>query len=259
MDAVGFPVLSPLHPPPTARPSGSSKAETSGEQHPCMGNNPTHGKSEGPRYEVVVCLLACRLHQHEQGAIIHLLLFPFPRAAGPLTESAMARASLALTRSSAPRILPTAGKSTGLSPPLLFLVTLAFFTALSRITPFSRASLLRFSSRVAAAPAMPFRMDMGILAWLRMLSLAPKACTRMSVVLRAVRPAANARVLEAVPAACWDCQWEAFAPAADRMWDSDMSRCRARSLARKAALSSGWSESVGDFLGSAMACAAERL
>lgn len=199
------------------------------------------------------------LHQHEQGAINHLLLFPLPRPAGALTESAIARASLALTRSSAPRILPTAGRSTGLSPLPFGLVVFAFLASLSRIIPFSRASLLRLSSFVAAAPTMPFRMDMGIFAWLRMLSLAPRACTRMSEVLRAVRPAAKARVLAAVPAACWDCQWEAFAPAAERMWDSEMSRCRARSLARKAALSSGWSESVGVFLGLAMGCAAERL
>jgi len=38
-----------------------------------------------------------------------------------------------------------------------------------------------------------------------------------------------------------------------------MSRCRARSLARKAALSSGWSGSVGVLLVLVVVCAAERL
>jgi hypothetical protein len=72
---------------------------------------------------------------------------------------------------------------------------------------------------------------------------------RMSVVLRAVRPAAKGRELVAVPAACWDCQWDGLAPAAERMCDSAMSRCRARSLARRAALSSGSSGSaVAGFL-----------
>jgi hypothetical protein len=91
-----------------------------------------------------------------------------------------------------------------------------------------------------------------------MLSLAPRACTRMSVVLRAVRPAAKARTLVAVPAACWDCQWDGFPPAADRMWDSEMRRCRARSLARKAALSSGWFPSAGALV-LAVVCAARWL
>ena len=158
----------------------------------------------------------------------------------------MAFASLALTFNSAPLILPTPGKSTGLSP-LPFLLVLAFFTSLSRITPFSLASLLRFDSFAAAVLTMPFRMPMGILSWVRILPLAPKACTRMSVVLRAVRPAAKVRVLAAVLAACSDCQCDELPPAAARMWDSAMSRCRARSFARKAALSSGW-PSDGVFL-----------
>jgi hypothetical protein len=62
-----------------------------------------------------------------------------------------------------------------------------------------------------------------------------------------------------VPAACSDCQWDGFAPAAERMWDSLMSRCKARSLARKAALSSGWSESVVFLVLAAVACAAAWL
>jgi hypothetical protein len=100
---------------------------------------------------------------------------------------------------------------------------------------------------------------MGILAWLRTLSLAPRAWIRMSVVFRAVRPAAKERVLAAVPAACWDCQWEAFPPAAERMCDSAIRRWRARSLARKAALSSGssWSDAV--FLVLVVVCAASWL
>lgn len=168
----------------------------------------------------------------------------------------MALASLALTRSSAPFILPMAGMSTGLSP-LPFFLVLGFFTSRSRMMPFSRASRLRFSSLAAAALTMPLRMAMGILVWVRMLSLAPSACRRMSVVLRAMRPAAKVRVLAPVLAAWSDCQCEGLAPAAERMWDSAMSRCRARSLASKVALSSGCSSSDEVFLELAAACAAE--
>jgi hypothetical protein len=66
-------------------------------------------------------------------------------------------------------------------------------------------------------------------------------------------------VLVAVPAACWDCQWEAFPPAAERMWDSAIKRWRARSLARNAALSSGSSWSDGVFLVLVAVCAASWL
>lgn len=193
----------------------------------------------------------------------HLLLLrffssPFP----PLPPPSILLISLLLSFSSAPRSLPMAGKSTALSPPPPLLRpraadeedVVAGAVSLSSTMPFSRASLRRRASRSAAAPVMPRRIAMGILLCASTLSRPPSARRRMSVVSTRRRPSAKTPL----PLPLWwgplpvvvvaegspvdDVDWAAAERAAwsERILLSDISLCRARSLARKVALSSSW-------------------
>lgn len=112
----------------------------------------------------------------------------------------------------------------------------------SSTTPLSLASRRRLCSRAAAAAAMPLRWAMGILCCgARLAGEAPRAARRSEVAAWRARP--EAKGLEAEGEEEEECGEEA-----ERRWDSEMRRCRARSFARRAAESSGSSEALAGLL-----------
>lgn len=135
--------------------------------------------------------------------------------------------SRSLNLNSAPLNLPTPGAPTTESLALSFF--LPFPVSLSRIIPFSLASLLRFVSRAPAAATMPLRIFIGIFSCLWIDSFDPSACTRRSVALCRVRPAAKA--LGATV-------WPEAVMAGARRWDSERRRRSSRSWARRLGASS---------------------
>lgn len=215
-------------------PEGAGCSHAGSVMAHCLSARQTH---LGPT-TMTGCNLKC--HKHSIPLCFYRLLLP-RRPKASLVPS-MPRTSLSLIRNSAPRSLPTPGRST--PPPSLVLSLLRLFfpvVSLSRMMPFSLASLLRFTSRACAAAAIPLRICIGILSCLWIDSFAPRACTRRSVVFLRVRPSAK----DFGSTACWMLTLErdlVDAACGARRCDSASRRRSSRSCLRREGASSGRAE-----------------